>query len=152
MLLFLIFILEITNGRKGEGESSIDLSFLSSLQILWLYPVYGLSLLFSSLWWQDIADHAFILRGKHTNNRQRNKSNEFSIQRSDREKQPREGRLNQWIGSVSICLSSSISSPFLLTYLLPLLFASFVPFCNRRTKAAFTFSVACCLFFPASFV
>ena len=30
-------------------------------QILWIYPIYGLSFVLSTVWYQDIADHAYLV-------------------------------------------------------------------------------------------
>jgi len=32
-------------------------------QVLWLFPIYSISFILNLLWYQDIADHAFVIHG-----------------------------------------------------------------------------------------
>ena len=33
------------------------------MQLLWIYPLYAISFILNAIWYQDIADHAFITHG-----------------------------------------------------------------------------------------
>ncbi len=50
--------------------SALDMTLFWLYQVAWIYPVYGISFLFNSVWYQDIAEHAFLLYDTYAHNGQ----------------------------------------------------------------------------------
>jgi etoposide-induced 2.4 mRNA len=93
--------------------------------LLWIYPVYGLSLIFNSIWYQNIANHAYALRTSAINGKQPKpqiRSPEEAIAAS---KAAKADPVHQVLRSVSDQIYSLI---LLGCYLLQVAILSFIPF------------------------
>lgn len=44
----------------------LNVFFLYAYQLLWIYPLYAISFILNAIWYQDVADHAFITHGGST--------------------------------------------------------------------------------------
>jgi etoposide-induced 2.4 mRNA len=55
---------------SGASEHAVgewlNVFFLYAYQLLWIYPLYAISFILNAIWYQDVADHAFITHGGAT--------------------------------------------------------------------------------------
>jgi len=102
--------------------------WLSSSQVAWVYPVYCMSFIINAMWYQEIADHAYVLLSK------RRATQAFSFQRSAfaaskaaRSSSEYESRhiMYRWIRSVS---EEIYRTPITLIFVIQTLVVSFVPY------------------------
>jgi etoposide-induced 2.4 mRNA len=79
--LKLLMGIRITDASEQQEEAMAQLSsladrlFVYMFNILWMYPVYGLSFVLNAVWYQDIADRSFQITGVQ------HRSGPFSFQR-----------------------------------------------------------------------
>jgi len=59
----MILLNKTTDPQLQSVGSFIDVLLSWLYQILWIYPIYSISFILNAIWYQDIADHAFITRG-----------------------------------------------------------------------------------------
>eukprot|EP01137_Pigoraptor_chileana_P006425 Opistho-2@50809 len=62
----LLFILSITGSRPAASTDTasvvVDYILGGTYYVLWVYPIYCLSFLLNSIWYQEIADAAYLLQ------------------------------------------------------------------------------------------
>jgi len=58
-----LFSFLLFDAESNVWAHQVDSAFVGLYQLLWVYPIYMLSFLLNAMWYQDIADVAFVIHG-----------------------------------------------------------------------------------------
>jgi etoposide-induced 2.4 mRNA len=63
---FLKHLVTLDSAADGELSAMVQTAFVFLYQTFWIYPIYALSFVLNTIWYQDIAEYAFVIHGHKT--------------------------------------------------------------------------------------